>query len=291
MDFSKFLKGFGMSEEELEQRMQEAQENPMVQQMLHDPGLQSLMGQFEGISAQGGIMPDDVDNLLEKAGAAAPGGLNGLLSGVSNMLGSFLGAGFDEIDLDEEIEDYEPETEDASDRAFVIELKAWLKEILTEIPDKDVCAFAIGYHSGFADEELTMPVHDLWLAYDTDTVRAQNIEKYGNAWNFVNWANDSFRSFDEEPFREWREEQGYDEDPDDADDMTEHIYDLAAVAVMELHAEQFTEKLFGKKLPFLIEDFEFNQKTAIRAAKVNGKEMFDPAFYQACGFSTDGDET
>ena len=290
MDLSKLLQGMGMTEEDLEEKMQEVQQNPMMQQLFQNPNMQSLMSQIEGFSAQGGIMPDDMDRLMEQADAAAPGGLDGLLGSVGDMFGGLFGA-FDEIDLDEEIAEYNPETADASDRAFVTELKAWLKETISEIPDKDVCAFEIGYHLGFEDEELTKPVYDLWLAYDTETVRAQNIEKYGSAWNFVNWANDSFRSFDEEPFREWREAQGYDEDHDYDDEMTEHIYDLAAVAVMELHAERFTEKLFGKKLPFVIEDFEFNQKTAIRAAKVSGKELFDPAFYQACGFSPDGDET
>jgi phosphoglycerate kinase len=74
---------------------------------------------------------------------------------------------------------------------------------------------------------------------------------------------------DDAPFSAWRQSQGYDEE-NDGDDMIARIYDLAAVAVMELHAEKFTEQKFGRKLPFVIGDFEYDQKTAIRAVKANG---------------------
>ena len=73
--------------------------------------------------------------------------------------------------------------------------------------------------------------------------------------------------------------------------MTRHIYDLAVLAVMELHKDQFTEQRFGHKVPFIIEDYEYNQKTAIRAVKANGgKELFDKEFFSDCGFEDDEEE-
>ena len=92
---------------------------------------------------------------------------------------------------------------------------------------------------------------------------------------------------DAEPLTEWLESQGYDLEEDD-DELTERIYDLAVAAVMELHREKFTEQRFGKKLPFIAEDYEYNQKTAIRAVKANGgKELFDQEFFAGCGFEDD----
>ena len=92
---------------------------------------------------------------------------------------------------------------------------------------------------------------------------------------------------DAEPLTEWLESQGYDLEEDD-DELTERIYDLAVAAVMELHREKCTEQRFGKKLPFIIEDYEYNQKTAIRAVKANGgKELFDQEFFAECGFEDD----
>ena len=60
------------------------------------------------------------------------------------------------------------------------------------------------------------------------------------------------------------------------------------LAVAELHREKFTEQRFGKKVPFIIEDFEYNQQTAIRAVKANGeKALFDQEFFSDCGFEDD----
>ena len=213
------------------------------------------------------------------------GGIGGLMSQMGSLFG---GMGYDEIDLDEEVEAYEPEAFDSSDRAFVTELKAWLKDALTDIPADDVCMLEIGFHVEFTDETLETPVYDLWLAYNTEKTRAENREKYGeDVWNWINWTDDHFRTLDDEPFAAWRESQGYDEE-NDGDEMIDRIYDLAALAVMDLHKEQFTEHRFGKKVPFVIEDYEYSQQTAIRAVKANGsKELFSPEFYAACGFEPD----
>ena len=145
-----------------------------------------------------------------------------------------------------------------------------------------------GFHVEFTDETLETPVYDLWLAYNTEKTRAKNREKYGeDVWNWINWTDDHFRTLDDEPFAAWRESQGYDEE-NDGDEMIGRIYDLAALAVMDLHKEQFTEHRFGKKVPFVIEDYEYSQQTAIRAVKANGsKELFSPEFYAACGFEPD----
>ena len=285
MDLSKLLGIFSAGEDDIKKMMndtdmQEMMQSPQMQALMQNPNITNMLDKAAGFAAQGGIMPDDVERMTEEMG-----GIGGLMSQMGDLFG---GMGYDEIDLDEEVEAYEPEAFDSSDRAFVTELKAWLKDALTDIPADDVCMLEIGFHVEFTDETLETPVYDLWLAYNTEKTRAENREKYGeDVWNWINWTDDHFRTLDDEPFAAWRESQGYDEE-NDGDEMIDRIYDLAALAVMDLHKEQFTEHRFGKKVPFVIEDFEYNLQTAIRAVKANGsKELFSPEFYAACGFEPD----
>lgn len=282
MDINALMKSFGFGDDDIADAMndpnvQDMMQQPEMQQLFDNPKLGDLIGKVSGMLTQGGVMPDDIEDLMGNTG-----GMEDMLSGL------FGDMAYDEIDLDEEVAAYQPELNDASDRAFADALKAFIKAGAAEIPEQDVCAFAVGYHLGFADEALTEPVYDLWLAYDTVENHAGNQAKNAEAWNFVNWKDHDFRTFPEEPFAAWREAQGYGTDSDDDDEMTQRIYDIAAVAVMELHAERFTEQRFGQKLPFIIEDYEFNQKTAIRAVKANGgTELFDAEFFSACGFEDD----
>lgn len=285
MDLSKLLGIFSAGEDDIKKMMndtdmQEMMQSPQMQALMQNPNITNMLDKAAGFAAQGGIMPDDVERMTEEMG-----GIGGLMSQMGSLFG---GMGYDEIDLDEEVEAYEPEAFDSSDRAFVTELKAWLKDALTDIPADDVCMLEIGFHVEFTDETLETPVYDLWLAYNTEKTRAENREKYGeDVWNWINWTDDHFRTLDDEPFAAWRESQGYDEE-NDGDEMIGRIYDLAALAVMDLHKEQFTEHRFGKKVPFVIEDYEYSQQTAIRAVKANGsKELFSPEFYAACGFEPD----
>ena len=285
MDLSKLLGIFSAGEDDIKKMMndtdmQEMMQSPQMQAFMQNPNITNMLDKAAGFAAQGGIMPDDVERMTEEMG-----GIGGLMSQMGDLFG---GMGYDEIDLDEEVEAYEPEAFDSSDRAFVTELKAWLKDALTDIPADDVCMLEIGFHVEFTDETLETPVYDLWLAYNTEKTRAENREKYGeDVWNWINWTDDHFRTLDDEPFAAWRESQGYDEE-NDGDEMIDRIYDLAALAVMDLHKEQFTEHRFGKKVPFVIEDYEYSQQTAIRAVKANGsKELFGPEFYAACGFEPD----
>ena len=285
MDIGKLMGMFGFGADDLQKVMddpdvQNMMQSEQMQQLLQNPGLSGLIGKAGEIAAQGGIMPDDVDSIMESAG-----GMDGILAGMGDLFGSM---GFDEIDLDEEADNYEPEAVDAGDRAFVTELKAWLKDTLTDIPAQDVCMLEIGYHLGYSEDHT--PGADLWLAYNTAQTDAENRANGAERWNFANWTDNYFRSIDDEPLTEWRESQGYELEEDD-EDMTRHIYDLAALAVMELHKDQFTEQRFGHKVPFIIEDYEYNQKTAIRAVKANGgKELFDPEFFADCGFEPDEEE-
>ena len=285
MDLSKLLGIFSAGEDDIKKMMndtdmQEMMQSPQMQALMQNPNITNMLDKAAGFAAQGGIMPDDVERMTEEMG-----GIGGLMSQMGSLFG---GMGYDEIDLDEEVEAYEPEAFDSSDRAFVTELKAWLKDALTDIPADDVCMLEIGFHVEFTDETLETPVYDLWLAYNTEKTRAENREKYGeDVWNWINWTDDHFRTLDDEPFAAWRESQGYDEE-NDGDEMIGRIYDLVALAVMDLHKEQFTEHRFGKKVPFVIEDYEYSQQTAIRAVKANGsKELFGPEFYAACGFEPD----
>ena len=277
MDIRELMKQFGVEDETADSLVQD----PRLQKLMSFPGMDTALNQLSGIVAQGGIMPDDIENMTEQVGSM-PGGFDGILAGMSTLMD---GMDFDEIDLDEEAEAYEPEAVDAGDRAFVTELKAWLKDTLKDIPDTDVCMLEIGYHLGY-DENQT-PGGDLWLAYNIERTDAENRGQSAERWNFANWTDNCFRSLDDEPLTEWCESQGYDLE-EDADDMTQRIYDLAVLAVTELHRERFTEQRFGKKIPFIIEDYEYCQQTAIRAVKANGgKELFDREFFSACGFEDD----
>ncbi|MBR6718776.1 MAG: hypothetical protein IKI77_10615 [Oscillospiraceae bacterium] len=286
MDLKDLMRQFGVDDDTADSVLQ----NPQLQKLMKFPGMDAALDRVSGMVAQGGVMPDDLDSIAEQMGGmngeglagGFEGGFDDLFAGMSNLMG---GMGFDEIDLDEEVEAYEPEAVDAGDRAFVIELKAWLKDTLTDIPESDVCMLEIGYHLGY--DEANTPGGDLWLAYNTLQTDAENREKNAERWNFVNWTDDSFRSLDAEPLTEWCESQGYDLEEDD-EDLKRRIYDLAALAVMELHQERFTEQRFGRKVPFIIEDFEYHQQTAIRAVKANGgRELFDEQFFADCGFSED----
>ena len=264
-------------------------ENPALAEIMKN------MSSFaDQIAAQGGLMPDDMEQMAAQFGGfdgfGFPGGTEGM-DDVLAKVNELLGTGYEELDLDEEVALYDPAAEDAADRKFVAVLKEWIKASAAEIPEQDVCAFEIGYHVAFEDASLEKPVYEIWISYNTEKTRAANIERFGeNVWNWINWTQETFRTFDDAPFAAWRESQGYDEE-NDGDEMTERVYDLAVVAVMELHREKFTEQRFGHKVPFIIEDFEYYQKTAIRAVKANGgKALFDKDFFAECGFSDDDEE-
>lgn len=165
-----------------------------------------------------------------------------------------------------------------------------IKDTAADIPEKDVCMLEIGSHLNYDADGA--PAVDLWLGYNTAAADAENRAKNAERWNIANWTENHFRSLDAEPLEDWCQSQGYEpQDPDfDENEMKQRIYDLAAAAVMELHSERFTEQLFGQKLPFIIEDYEYNQKTAIRAVKANGgRELFDAEFFDDCGFPEDGE--
>ena len=284
--FSGLLKNFGVDLD----AVQEAINNPETQEQIaacqqeiaQNPGFSDMLGKLDGIAAQGGIMPDDIDGMIESLGG---------MGGISNMLGS-MGSLFGAVsggdDIDSAAADYEPEAYDAGDRAFVTELKAWLKDTAADIPAEEVCMLEIGYHLTHPGEGTENVTGELWLGYNTAQTDADN-RANGHAderWNIAFWTDNRFRLLDEEPLTDWYESQGYDLSAlDDENELKQRIYDLAAVAVTELHKERFTEQHFGKKLPFIIEDCEYSKKTAVRAVKANGRELFDGAFFAFCGWA------
>ena len=277
MDFGSLLGAFGMDEESMQKMM----ENPMVQGMI---------GKMNGLLAQGGIMPDDVEGLFAGLGDPADGadgeapGSTADLAEMLDSVGRMFGVEYEEIDLDEEIAAYDPQPEDAADRAFTAALKDWIAAAAAEIPDKDVCALQIAYHLGFDADDV--PAGEIWLAYNTAQTDAQNHENGAESWNFCNWTDECFRTMDAAPFEQWRSAQGYDLEEDD-DDLTQRVYDLAAAAVMALHEAHLTEQCFGRRIPVIIEGYEAAQKTAIRAAKANGRDTLPKDFYEFCGFEDD----
>lgn len=281
MDIRDLIRQFGFGDDDTDEIMQDPQiqsmiAQPELQQALENPQIASLFGKVGGMLAQGGIMPDDVDSLLSDADA---------MGGLETLLG---GGEYDEIDLDEAAAAYQPAAEDAADRKFADALKSWIAQTVQEIPARDVCMLEIGFHAAF--DETDQVRYEIWLAYNTEETRWKNRERFGTeVWNWINWTDGQFRLLPDEPFAAWRQSQGYDED-NDGDEMIARIYDLAAVAVTELHSAQLTEQIFGKKIPFIIEDFEYSPQTAVRAVKVNGAELFDKQFFADCGFADDDEE-
>jgi hypothetical protein len=206
-------------------------------------------------------------------------------------MGSLFGAESGGNALDEAAAEYEPEAYDAGDRAFVTELKAWLKDTLTDIPAADVCMLEIGYRLAHPDEGAEAVTAELRLGYNTAQTDAENCAN-GQAdarWKTALWTDSRFRLLDQEPLADWYESQGYELSAlDDEDELIQRIYDLAVLAVTELHKERFTEQHFGKKLPVVIGDDAYDEKTAVRAVKANGgKELFDKAFFALCGTECD----
>ena len=292
MDIRDLMKQFGVGDDEIAETMndptvQGMMQRPEFQQIMDNPNLTSLLGNVSGMMAQGGIMPDDVDSMMESLGGMADmNDMGGMLSG---LLG---GTDYDEIDLDEEIEAYQPEPEGSADRKFAAALKKWIAETVREIPEKDVCMLAVNVYDGPDEEDFRYT--DIRIAYNTAKQDAENLAEGKERWDFLNWTRDCFREIPHAPFSEWCISQGYDEESI-RDGRVEHILDLAAVTVMELHREHLTEQLFGKKLPFVFASYvydvtDYDQKTAIRAARVSGKELFDRDFYEYCGFEDDDEE-
>lgn len=285
--FSGLLKNFGVDLDAVQEALNQPETQEQIaacqQELTQNPGFSDMLGKLDGIAAQGGIMPDDIDGMIESLGG---------MGGISNMLGS-MGSLFGAVTggngIDSAVSDYEPEAYDAGDRAFVTELKAWIKETAADIPAADVCMLEVGYHLAFPGEGTENVTGELFLGYNTAQTDAQNCAD-GHAderWNIAFWTYNFFRLLDEEPLTDWYESQGYDlQAPDnDENELKQRIYDLAVLAVQELHQEHFTEQHFGQKIPFIVEDYQYNQKTAVRAVKANGKELFDKDFFAFCGFA------
>lgn len=281
-----FLKNFGVDLN----AVQEAMNNPETQEQLaaayeqtaQNPGFADMLGKLDGIAAQGGIMPDDIDGMLESLGGME--GIGNMFSGMSSLFGAESGGN----DLDEAVAEYEPEAYDAGDRAFVTELKAWMKDTAADIPASDVCMLAVEFQLVPQDETLWGVLR---LGYNTAQTDAENCAN-GHAdkrWNIASWTDPFFRKLDEEPLTDWYESQGYDlQALDDESELKARIFDLAVLAVTEMHRERFTEQHFGIKIPVLIGADTYDEKTAIRAVKANGgTELFDKAFFADCGFADD----
>lgn len=280
--FSGLLKNFGVDLD----AVQEAINNPETQEQIaacqqeltQNPGFSDMMGKLDGIAAQGGIMPDDIDGMIESLGGM--GGISNMLGSMGSLFGAVTGGN----DIDSTVSDYEPEAYDAGDRAFVTELKAWLKDTAADIPAENVSMLSVGYHLAKPDETVR---GEMYFGYNTAETDAENCSN-GHAderWNIALWTDNRFRLLDEEPLTDWYESQGYDlQALDDENELRERICDLAVLAVRALHQEKFTEQHFGKKLPFIVAGCEYNEKTAVRAVKANGKELFDQAFFTFCGF-------
>ncbi|MCQ2416602.1 MAG: hypothetical protein MJ071_02185 [Oscillospiraceae bacterium] len=184
---------------------------------------------------------------------------------INEMLGSLFGDD-DSIDLEEETAEYQPQAEDSAERAFVTELRAWVKWCMGEMTAKQPTALQLGYFC--IPEE---PKGIIWLACRTGAA---------DDWNVSGWAD--YQQLDDDVLQAFLESQGYDL-LEDEEELTERIYDLAVVALMELRNENAMQNVFGKEIPIVVEGRTYRPKTAVRASKINQKELLDAAFMAACG--------
>jgi hypothetical protein len=237
-----------------------------VKALMQDPQMQASLQHLSSMMEQAGITPGDLQGLRVSGTGECPER-------------EAAAAGFD---LEAEAAAYQPQPENDADRAFLAALKDWIVQSVSEIPAQDVCMLGIGYEATFGKDDSVC--YTVWLSYNTAQTAAQNRARYGSeVWNQINWTDDCFRKLPDAPFAAWRLAQDFDEDHD-GDEMITRIYDLAAAAVIELHAAQFTEQRFGRRIPVLIADLEFDPETAVRAVRVNGAECFDAQFLADCGF-------
>ena len=181
--------------------------------------------------------------------------------------------------LDKLLDKYSPEPPNRADRLFIDRMKNWIKTEAAKVKE-DVRVFKVYYELSFKNSEDHAPTMDgPELNYCT-------ADEFGSAeekWNLAFWDGYCEEVFDREMFREWLTAKRFDVAEDD-EEVSERIFDLAVIAVSELHAEKFTENLFGKKIPFIIGALEGYYMVAVRAAKANGREMFDEEFFSdVCG--------
>ncbi len=190
-----------------------------------------------------------------------------------------MGESIEPVDIAKQLAEYKPQAADAADEDFLRKMIVWLKEVVAAIPDADVNKMRICYHTAF-DEQMHA-FGDLWFAYQT---RACEEEETGSdsPWNFVGWKEHYFSNFPNDAMTAWLAAKGIDLNEDDIS-VEDQVYDLAVLAVMQIHAEGVTEARFGKKTPIIIEDYEMYDRTAVRAAKANGAELLDEEFYLECG--------
>ena len=192
-------------------------------------------------------------------------------------LAKSVGTRFEEVDLNKLLADYSPAPRDDADRAFVEYIKEFIKVETEKVKEdtQNVTALAVFYHTYYTEEDE--PRGDLHLMY-TDTTDSVTMSYTAN----YNESSDC-EEFDQDLLDEWFDARGFSFEETPEDVFEEYIFDMAVVAVSQLHEENFFEGMFGKKIPVIINSYEQYPGTAVRAAKANGKGAFDRAFYNECG--------
>ncbi len=189
---------------------------------------------------------------------------------------AMMGESIEPVDIAEELAAYSPCVSDAADGVFLQEMGTWLRGVIAEIPETDVCKMSICYHAAY--DEAMNGFGDLWFAYTTKRHEDEEDMGIDSPWNFVNWKEHYIGGFPAEVMAKWLQAKGL--DPEEASDA---VFDLAVLAVEQLHEEGVTEAKFGKKLPIIMTDYDWYHTTAVRAAKANGTELLDEEFYLECG--------
>lgn len=188
-------------------------------------------------------------------------------------------------DISEILAEYDPNIRDDADREFVNALKEWILSQFEKITEDDVYAMSIFYHLGFL-EDMT-PVGDLSFAHNTEQYYNENLGSFDERWNFVDWKEHHQEAFDDEKLKKWLAAKGYDMEEDD-ETISNEIFDLSVIAVSELHGENAVSDRFGRKIPIIMTDYDYYYKTAVRAVKANGAELFDEEFFDYCGCNYSG---
>lgn len=179
----------------------------------------------------------------------------------------------DYMDFDEILEKYNPFPEDTADREFIDSLKAWLKKVIFQLAEDDVCVMCICFVMG-AGEDVDIEV---CFAYNTESFYRRN---RGERWNFCNWKEDYMDVLDNRVVHKWLEmKSGF----EDETELIEKIADLAVITVSEINSENIIYGRFGRKIPVIMTDYEYYYMTAIRAVKANGDYVFDREFFEYCG--------
>lgn len=247
---------------------------------VEEDGLGGLAGMMQDMmqSIFGEEVPEDLGELMKGIDA---GELTNMMLDLENSLGmpgnNDGGEGeFEEVDFEELLANYKPSCDDERDVSFKELLKSWLRLSLPSIDEPGITMLGIELDEDMDFEE------GINLAYnDGSTV-----------WDIKAWLDSNASTFDDELFDKWY----FTDDGDIAhklqngDEDTDKVFDIIVIAVSELIRDGFIESCFGRKIPFVISNGQYDYRTALWSVRASGREAFDKTFFEACGLYDDDED-